>query len=62
MFAIRYATNFWKDPGTGTANYYNAPTRNWAFDVNSLDYHRLPAATPAVFKLIRGQWNVVAAR
>lgn len=34
----------------------------WAFDVNFLDYRRLPPATPMVRKLIRGQWNVVAAQ
>ena len=57
MFPSQYATNFWVQTGT----YYNAPTRKWAFDVNFLDYRRLPPATPQVRKLIRGQWNVVAA-
>lgn len=62
MFPSQYATNWWNDPGTGSANYYNAPTRKWAFDVNFLDYRKLPPATPMVRQLIRGQWIVVAAR
>ncbi len=36
--------------------------RKWAFDVNFLDYRKLPPATPQVRKLVRGHWNVVAAR
>ncbi len=58
MFPSRYATNYWVAPGT----YYNAPTRKWAFDVNFLDYRKLPPATPQVRKLVRGHWNVVAAQ
>lgn len=61
MFPSMQATNWWKDPGTASGNYYNAPTRKWAFDVNFLDYRRLPPATPQVRQLIRGQWQVVAA-
>jgi hypothetical protein len=57
MFPSQLATNYWVQTGT----YYNAPSRKWAFDVNFLDYRRLPPATPQVRKLIRGQWNVVAA-
>lgn len=56
MFPSQSATNFWVAPGT----YYNAPTRQWAFDVNFLDYRKLPPATPMVRKLVRGQWAVVA--
>ena len=58
MFPSQFATNYWINPGT----YYNAPTRRWAFDVNFLDYHRLPPATPQVRKLVRGQWSVIAAQ
>jgi hypothetical protein len=58
MYPSQFATNYWVQTGT----YYNAPSRKWAFDVNFLDYHRLPPATPMVRKLIRGQWSVVAAR
>lgn len=58
MFPSRFATNYWVSPGT----YYQAPNRKWAFDVNFLDYNKLPPATPQVRKLIRGQWKVVAAK
>jgi hypothetical protein len=57
MFPSRYATKFWISPGT----YYNAPTRKWAFDVNFLNWNKLPPGTPQVQKLVRGQWRVVAA-
>ena len=58
MYPSRSATNYWISPGT----YYNAPNRKWAFDVNFLDPARLPPLTPQVRKLVRGQWQVVAAR
>jgi hypothetical protein len=58
MYPSSFATNYWVQTGT----YYNAPNRKWAFDVNFLDYRRLPPATPQVKKLVRGQWNVVAAQ
>ncbi len=58
MFPSKYATNYWVQTGT----YYNAPNRRWSFDVNFLDYRKLPPATPQVRKLVRGRWNVVAAR
>src|SRR5208282_1678651 len=56
MYPSQFATNYWVQTGT----YYNAPNRKWAFDVNFLDYRRLPPATPQVRQLVRGQWNVVA--
>jgi hypothetical protein len=58
MYPSQFATNCWVQTGT----YYNAPNRKWAFDVNFLDYRRLPPATPQVRKLVRGQWTVVAAQ
>lgn len=58
MYPSQFATNYWVQTGT----YYNAPNRKWAFDVNFLDYRRLPPATPMVRKLVRGQWNVIAAQ
>ena len=58
MFPSQLATNYWVQTGA----YYNAPNRRWAFDVNFLDYRRLPPATPQVRKLVRSQWNVVAAQ
>lgn len=57
MFQSRYGTNFWNTPG----NYYNPPTRDWAFDVNFLSPSKLPPNTPQVKKLQRGSWNIVAA-
>jgi hypothetical protein len=57
LFASRFATNRWQAPG----NYYNAPVRNWAFDVNYLNPSKLPPMTPQFRKLVRGQWRVVAA-
>jgi hypothetical protein len=58
MYPSQFATNYWVQTGT----YYNAPSRKWAFDVNFLDYRRLPPATPQVRQLVRGQWQVVAAQ
>jgi hypothetical protein len=57
MFPSQSAISYWIGPGT----YYNAPNRQWAFDRNFLDYRKLPPCTPLVRKLVRGQWNVVAA-
>lgn len=59
MFNSRFATNYWQSPGNN--NYYNAPVRKWAFDVNFLDQSKLPPGTPQVRKLIRGQWSIVSA-
>jgi hypothetical protein len=39
---------------------YEAPTRNWAFDLNFLDPAKLPPGTPAVRATIRSQWATVA--
>jgi len=44
LFQSRFATNFWQTPG----NYYDIPTRAWAFDVNFLTQNGLPPLTPAV--------------
>lgn len=62
MFESQFATNFWNSPGTGAANYYNAPTRHWAFDTNFRDYSRLPPVTPQMLKTVRGRWQVLAAQ
>ncbi|MCU0783700.1 MAG: hypothetical protein MUF81_06560 [Verrucomicrobia bacterium] len=60
MFPSRYATNFWVSDYDGNA-YYKRPTRKWAFDVNFLNWNKLPPGTPQVQKLVRGRWSVVAA-
>jgi hypothetical protein len=43
-FYSQYATNSWKPTG----NYYNAPTRHWAYDLNFTNYSKLPPLTPLV--------------
>jgi hypothetical protein len=58
LFPSRYATGFWMQTG----NYYQAAVRKWAFDINFLNYDRLPPATPQMRKLVRGQWRVVSAQ
>jgi len=57
LFPSRYAANHWNGPG----DYYWPPNRQWAFDVNFLDKDKLPPLTPRVLKLVRGQWQVIAA-
>jgi hypothetical protein len=53
MFPSQYATNNWIGPGT----YYDAPTRNWGFDVNfSKGPQYLPPLTPQVKETIRSSW------
>jgi hypothetical protein len=55
MFESKFGTKFWQSPG----NYYNAPNRKWAFDLNFLDQGKLPPGTPQVRKLIREKWVIV---
>jgi len=52
MFPSQYATNSWQAPGA----YYQAPTRNWGFDLNFLNSGQLPPLTPTVKAIIRGNW------
>lgn len=53
MFPSIYATGFWQVPG----NYYNVPTRKWAFDLNFNNPNLLPPNTPQFFKIIRKDWD-----
>jgi Tfp pilus assembly protein PilX len=39
-----------------TGVYYQAPARNWYFDVNFLNPNKLPPGTPILRSLMRGQW------
>jgi len=55
MFPSLYATNVWN-----TANIYDPPKRNWAFDLNFNDPTKLPPLTPSLQKMIRSQWSVIA--
>jgi len=56
MFPSRYATGYW-----GSSSYYTPPNRAWAFDLNFLQFGKLPPCTPSVRKLKRGQWTTIAA-
>ncbi len=56
MFPSKFATNRWQNTGV----YYNAPTRNWAFDLNFMDSTKLPPGTPELRTLIRGKWQIIA--
>jgi hypothetical protein len=53
MFPSIYATNHWQNTG----NYYNAPTRHWAFDLNFNNASGLPPLTPESRALIRNSWS-----
>ncbi len=57
MFNSRYATNGWKYGGS----IYEAPTRQWAFDLNFIDPTKLPPGTPQLTAMIRGSWAVIKA-
>jgi len=53
MFPSQYATNYWQQTG----NYYDAPTRHWAFDTNFMQQAGLPPLTPQSKGVIRANWN-----
>jgi hypothetical protein len=53
MFPSRFATNYWQQTG----NYYVAPTRHWAFDMNFMQQGGLPPLTPQAKGVIRATWN-----
>ena len=53
MFPSRYATNYWQQTG----NYYDAPTRHWAFDTNFMQQGGLPPLTPQSKGVIRANWS-----
>jgi hypothetical protein len=52
VYASQQSTAHWQTTG----NYYNAPARNWYFDVNFRDPRKLPPGTPVIRSLKRGQW------
>ena len=52
LYQSQQATAHWRNTGV----YYNAPSRNWYFDVNFLDPRKLPPGTPVSRSLKRGQW------
>ncbi|HCT58808.1 MAG TPA: hypothetical protein DGD08_16525 [Gemmatimonas aurantiaca] len=47
LFQSRYSTGLWNNTGGG-GSYYDAPTRQWSFDVNFRFPERLPPGTPSV--------------
>jgi hypothetical protein len=55
LFESKQSTAHWQNTGV----YYNAPTRNWYFDVNFLDPNKLPPGTPILRSLKRGQWTQI---
>jgi hypothetical protein len=57
MFPSQYATNYWQAPGS-SPDYYNVPTRKWAFDTNFENYLNLPPMTPTSQAVIRATWVV----
>jgi hypothetical protein len=52
LYASKQSKAHWQNTG----NYYNAPSRNWYFDINFLDPNKLPPGTPILRTLKRGQW------
>ncbi len=50
------ATNQFINPGT----YYNAPSRQFSFDQNFLEYYKQPPGTPMLSYVIRSRWTAVA--
>lgn len=55
LFYSQYATNSWS-----YGSYYDAPTREWAFDANFEQELKLPPMTPQAKAVIRGQWAATA--
>jgi hypothetical protein len=52
LYGSQQSTAHWQSTG----NYYQAPARNWYFDVNFLNPNKLPPGTPVLRSLMRGQW------
>jgi hypothetical protein len=54
LFASKWATNQWQTPGV----YYYAPTRQFSFNQNFLDYTKQPPGTPMLGYVLRTRWVV----
>ena len=52
MFPSQYAMQNWQDTG----NYYNAPNRQWGFDVNFYSQTNIPPMTPQLKAVLREAW------
>ena len=58
LYRSLHATGPWK--GTGSLfGIYDAPNRDWGFDLNFRDPAKLPPLCPSVRALIRGQWRTI---
>ena len=54
LFNSVYATSQFQNPGV----YYQAPTRQFNFDVNFLNYTKQPPGTPMLGYVLRSKWAV----
>jgi hypothetical protein len=54
FFTSNRATHQWENPG----GYYYAPTRQFSFDLNFLDYTKQPPGTPMLGFVLRSRWAV----
>ena len=52
LFASTRATNQFQNPGA----YYYAPTRQFSFDLNFLNYTKQPPGTPMLGAVLRSKW------
>jgi hypothetical protein len=55
LFNSARATHQWQQPGT----YYYAPTRQFSFDQNYLNYTKQPPGTPLLGYVLRASWATV---
>jgi hypothetical protein len=51
-FVAMFPSQFANSPWQATGNYYNAPNRNWGFDLNFTIPSKLPPLTPQVANYI----------
>jgi hypothetical protein len=54
LFNSTRATNMFQNPGV----YYYAPTRQFSFDQNFLNYSKQPPGTPMLSVVLRSKWAV----
>jgi hypothetical protein len=55
LFASTKATGQFVTPGSGS--YYVPPTRHFSFDLNFLDYNKVPPGIPSALVAIRKNWG-----
>jgi hypothetical protein len=54
MYPSMVATNQWQQPGV----YYNAPTRDFSFNVNFLNINSLPPGSPSFGLIQKAKWTI----